>query len=480
MKKAVLITVFVVLIYGVVSECKAESRLYEGIYSKQDNPSESTELKQDGSFVVKERGATIKGSYSINGSTLTLIAPEMGVAKGHIDGDKIIDDQNQVWVKTESDIRTEPLITSNNSDLDSAKNWKFHELDGEEIELGKLKGKVIFINIWATWCMPCIYEMQSIQKLYDTFKNEEVTFLIASNENKEIVKKLYEDKKYTFPVHLIDRVLPQQFQSPIIPSTYIIDRKGMIALRHSGAVDWNQQSVHKYINSLLANEMDSPKIAKPFPDSGNNLMGAKMMREQRLNIAKSMATSRLEPFAEQHNLPPDIKEKLIDIRVEEQVEMTELISGNNSTYNREYEFNKIRSDSDNKIFRLLSEEQYGAYQRYKRFENEWVTVSEINKAFEFHSMPLDKDQQEQLVVAMYNDRQEMMAKQRRDAQQGAVASAQSQGEMMKRELEYQKELYGMYCDSVQNLLTEPQLKQFIRYFDNLIYTLEKSLINRTQ
>ena len=147
--------------------------------------------------------------------------------------------------------------TENSSDVDQAKEWKFRDLEGKDIEFGQLKGKVIFLNIWATWCRPCIFEMQSIQKLYDVFKNEDIVFLIASSENKKTVKRFYKKNKYTFPVYTIHKRLPDLFQSRGIPSTFIIDRNGKITFQHLGAVDWNQKSVHEYISSLLRSGMDS-------------------------------------------------------------------------------------------------------------------------------------------------------------------------------------------------------------------------------
>lgn len=362
--------------------------------------------------------------------------------------------------------------TEDISDVDSAKDWKFHDFDGNTYELGHFKGKVIFINVWATWCMPCIAEMQSIQKLYDSFNNDDVVFLIASNENKEIVKRFYEESKYTFPVYLIDPLSPQPFQSSILPTTFVIDRKGNIALKRIGASDWHEQSCHEYIRSLLSN-VDSTKIAKPR-------LGAEISDDQQLNMTRSMMTSRIETFAEQRNLSPDVKAKLIDMRVEEQTKISELMSGGNPASNQFYESNKVHTDSDERIYNLLSEEDYGAYQRYKKFEDQWVIVGQISKELKFHDMELKKDQAEQLVMAMYNDSQEMMAKQMRELQQGGIPAAQSREGMMMRRLKYQKEISAMYIDSAKKILTESQLKQFERHFDNQIYTIEKSLINRLQ
>lgn len=362
------------------------------------------------------------------------------------------------------------------SDVDKAKNWVLQDLEGKEFKLGQFKGKVIFINIWATWCTPCVFEMQSIQKLYDTFKDEDVVFLIVSNEEKDTVQRFYKQKKYTFPVYLTHPLLPQQFRSPGIPSTFIIDRKGGITLRHMGVADWNQQSCRDFIRGLLSNP-DGSKIAKPFADSGDYL---ELIKEKQRNYIRTVITSRLQPFMEQNNLPPEVRSKLIDIRVEELLKTAETDSGNISTPDRLFEKNRIQKESDEKISRLLPEKIYEAYNSYKKFEEQWAILSQINKELKYHGIEIEKVAAQQLVAAMYNDTQELMNIQMKAIQQGELSEPQSKEEMVKKVLEYQKMLTGMYIDSAKEILTEPQLNQFKRYFDNQITSFEKTLMERVQ
>lgn len=168
--------------------------------------------------------------------------------------------------------------TEDVSAFNGAEHWQFRDLDGKAIELGQLKGKVIFINIWATWCMPCVVEMQSIQKLYSAFQNEEIVFLIASNQNKNTVQRFYEKNNFTFSVYLIDYSLPTTFQTMSIPATFIINREGEIALKHIGATDWNHSSCHKFIRSLLSPQSDNSSErmttnAAPEMSNGLSLVG---------------------------------------------------------------------------------------------------------------------------------------------------------------------------------------------------------------
>ena len=62
------------------------------------------------------------------------------------------------------------------------------------------EGKVVFLNFWASWCLPCVAELPSINKLYNQFKDEDVGFILISNENEEVLRKYSEKKNYDVPV----------------------------------------------------------------------------------------------------------------------------------------------------------------------------------------------------------------------------------------------------------------------------------------
>ena len=136
------------------------------------------------------------------------------------------------------------------SAFDEAGYWILWTLEGDEVRFSKLEGKVIFINLWATWCQPCVLEMPSIQVLYETFKGE-VVFLIASKEGRDKVREFYEDNNFTFPVYLVDSSLPEIFQTRGIPATFIIDRNGNLVFQHVGSADWSAPSCFDFIRNLL-------------------------------------------------------------------------------------------------------------------------------------------------------------------------------------------------------------------------------------
>ncbi len=116
----------------------------------------------------------------------------------------------------------------------------FTKLDGSKVQLASLKGKVVLINFWATWCPPCIREMPSLQSLYEKYRqNPNVEFLVVEVDNKpELAKRFIEDKGYTFPVYSPDDILPETLLGQAIPTTVVLDKAGEIVIRHEGMSDF--------------------------------------------------------------------------------------------------------------------------------------------------------------------------------------------------------------------------------------------------
>jgi thiol-disulfide isomerase/thioredoxin len=130
-------------------------------------------------------------------------------------------------------------------------SWPLRTLDGRETTLSEFRDKVVFINLWATWCMPCVAEMPNIQSLYDSLKSERVAFLLISNEPKETVKKFLNDKKFTFPVYLCNKELPIVFKTMGIPATFILSRDGSVVFKEVGSAKWDDVSSLNFLRGLM-------------------------------------------------------------------------------------------------------------------------------------------------------------------------------------------------------------------------------------
>ena len=122
--------------------------------------------------------------------------------------------------------------------------------DGQKINIKDLKGKIVLINFWATWCPPCQEELKRVQKeIIDRFKGKDFVFLaISREESKEQVKKFRERNGYTFPMGLDpERRIYSKFATASIPRNFIIDKKGKIVEIEIG---YTKEAFSKMIEKL--------------------------------------------------------------------------------------------------------------------------------------------------------------------------------------------------------------------------------------
>lgn len=126
-------------------------------------------------------------------------------------------------------------------------------LEGEIVNMETFKGKVVFLNLWATWCGPCRVEMPSIEALYNSVDKDKVAFVMLSldkTENFRKVVKYVGDKEFTFPVYVVDKGLTTQLNVPSIPTTFIIGKDGKIKRKEVGAANYDTPKFKQFIESL--------------------------------------------------------------------------------------------------------------------------------------------------------------------------------------------------------------------------------------
>jgi thiol-disulfide isomerase/thioredoxin/uncharacterized protein (DUF983 family) len=128
--------------------------------------------------------------------------------------------------------------------------WTVRGLDGKVTKIADLHGKVLFINIWATWCAPCVAEMPSIEALHKSLADSNVAFLIVSKEPEQTVRLFVQKKQWTLPFYLNDRPLPPMLETEGIPATFIVNTKGEIVFRHVGASNWDSDQCRDFLLGL--------------------------------------------------------------------------------------------------------------------------------------------------------------------------------------------------------------------------------------
>ncbi|WP_158796381.1 TlpA disulfide reductase family protein [Pedobacter sp. L105] len=129
---------------------------------------------------------------------------------------------------------------------------RFKDIKGNTVDLGDLKGKIIFLNFWATWCPPCLAEMPAVNKLYETFKGDnQIVFILADadgNLNKS--QQFMNRKKYGLPVYAIASEIPDVLFQGSIPTTVVFDKEGRISYHESGAANYGDPKFIEFINKL--------------------------------------------------------------------------------------------------------------------------------------------------------------------------------------------------------------------------------------
>ncbi len=133
----------------------------------------------------------------------------------------------------------------------SYSNWKLKSDANTSLDFKETKGKVVFINFWATWCPPCIAEMPSLQALYTDY-NEKVVFLFVTSDDFEIVEKFKAKKEFNFEVFKPLNQVPEVLTTTSIPRTFVINKYGDIVIDESGAIDWNSETVRRQLDLLIA------------------------------------------------------------------------------------------------------------------------------------------------------------------------------------------------------------------------------------
>lgn len=131
-------------------------------------------------------------------------------------------------------------------------NVSLSKSGGGEVKLKELKGKVLFVNLWASWCIPCAAEMPTIESLYKSVaENKDIKLLLISVDNEqERAVEFMQDENYTMPYYFPQSDLPQPLQGFSIPTTYVISKEGQIVYKKEGMADYSTDSFKKWILKL--------------------------------------------------------------------------------------------------------------------------------------------------------------------------------------------------------------------------------------
>jgi peroxiredoxin len=127
-------------------------------------------------------------------------------------------------------------------------------LKGNRVQLADHKGKVVILNLWATWCGPCRVEMPGMENLYRQYRSQGLEILAVSLDkgSSDKVQTFADEYRLSFPVLLdSDGQVERQYHALTIPTTFVIDKKGMVVAEVDGAKNWESEETFKALEYLL-------------------------------------------------------------------------------------------------------------------------------------------------------------------------------------------------------------------------------------
>jgi peroxiredoxin len=136
----------------------------------------------------------------------------------------------------------------------TAGDFVARDLAGRAVKFGELRGKVVLLNFWATWCPPCRKEMPAMERLHQRYKDRGLVVLALSQDqaSSREVKAFVDGLELSFPVWQDrDGLVGRQYSIRGVPTSYLIGRDGRITYRALGEYDWDGDEARRAVEALL-------------------------------------------------------------------------------------------------------------------------------------------------------------------------------------------------------------------------------------
>jgi thiol-disulfide isomerase/thioredoxin len=143
--------------------------------------------------------------------------------------------------------------------------WTIADLHGRPVEFEQFRGRPIFLNVWATWCGPCVDELPAIERLASNPRLKDVAFLAVSIEEPETIRAFAAAKRLKVPFYHSPIDPPEPFVSDAIPATFLIAPGGRIAAAQLGSAQWDDPSVVEFLERLGARTAGPSGPPAPLP-----------------------------------------------------------------------------------------------------------------------------------------------------------------------------------------------------------------------
>lgn len=134
---------------------------------------------------------------------------------------------------------------------EKVKDFELSSINGQKYKLSDLKGKVVLINFWATWCVPCVQEMPALVKLYENYRGKGLEILaVSTDEEQQKVRQFVAERGLNFPV-FSQTAADKLFDVGPIPTSIFIDRRGSIRYRKTGFEYGDEREVEVIVSELM-------------------------------------------------------------------------------------------------------------------------------------------------------------------------------------------------------------------------------------
>ncbi|HSC57578.1 MAG TPA: TlpA disulfide reductase family protein [Nitrospira sp.] len=135
-----------------------------------------------------------------------------------------------------------------------APNFQLRDMNGQTVSLSDLRGKIVLVNFWATWCGPCRIEMPAMERLYRTYDRKDFEILAVSTDAQgvAVTRPFQQENQLTFPIlHDADFRVGLSYGARTLPMTFMVDRQGIVRQQIFGARDWEAPEAHQLIQMLM-------------------------------------------------------------------------------------------------------------------------------------------------------------------------------------------------------------------------------------
>lgn len=307
--------------------------------------------------------------------------------------------------------------------------------------------------------------------------------VLAQNRRINTLKKEMNNTTMTenTPSELItDNISSEKNQPPEDINTY----KDKIKKLEKKVAD--MQAWQDYLEETLRKNEEDTNFPLPNRPAGDRFVGfpPRIRNDPAMrNIMRNVLSSRYNSFAEENNLPPEVQNKFIDLLFERENKIRNMMpgirglrSGRILSEDLQQELTDINAEYDEQISELLSEEDFIAFKEYQKVEPERMFIDQFKRNMFFGDTELEKQQEKELIAAMYNDRQNYEVSQKENVEEmifsGNPLDRESIEERVKEGLENQNKLYSSYVESAKDILTESQMQKFETYIDMRKSSLE--------